>query len=162
MEQRSSISRTPLIAAPNEKRPAPLMRALLLALLLSAGAADAGEIVQPDCRIDHGPCMNKVRDFTVTFELSPKPVKVMRELAFSVTVTEKGAVVNDASISVSLTMPGMVMGTNTVILRSVGNGRYEGKGVIVRCPTGQKVWKAAVAVRRGNRTLSAPFLFEVH
>ncbi len=133
----------------------------ILCLLLVTGAAHAQGTAQADCRIDEGPCTVTVRSFHMTFALEPRPVKTMRELLFAVTVREKETPVDDASVSVNLTMPGMTMGVNTVMLENKGRGVYEGKSVIVRCPSGKKIWKATIAVRRGGKTVSAPFVFEV-
>ena len=119
-------------------------------LVLTVGSAYSDEAVLTDCRIDAGPCTRSVRSLQVTFDVLPKPVKVMKELTFSVMVLDNGKPVNDASVSVDLTMPGMVMGTNTVMLQRLDSSAYEGKGVIVRCPSGKKLWKATVAVRRGE------------
>lgn len=142
-----------------------LLRILLPAAVCFLTAADAAwsdDAILPDCRIDEGFCEKSVRSLRVSFELSPKPVKAMRELLFSVTIRDAVSPVPDASVQVSLTMPGMVMGTNIVMLQHKGNGIYEGKGVIVRCPSGKKIWKADVAVRRAGRTTTVPFLIEVH
>lgn len=135
-----------------------LVAVVLLSTVSPATAADA----VPDCRINEGPCASAAGNLAIGLEVLPRPVKAMRELSFNVTVRDRGAAVTSAAVSVDLSMPGMVMGKNVVILRHQGNGRYEGKGVIVRCPTGQRVWKADVAVKQGARTMHAPFLIEVH
>jgi len=166
MERRSWISRT-LHSARRTDHSCGRTRAYrtfvpaIALLLLIAGTAHAGEAVRPDCRIDEGSCRAAKGTLLVTFELLPRPVKVMRELAFAVTLQDKGTQVTDASVAVELTMPGMVMGKNTVILLSKGGGIYEGKGVIVRCPSGSRLWRANVNVRRGGKTAAVPFLFEV-
>ena len=159
MGRRSLILIIPRTAGRTKRISAVAMAVLFL--LLTAGTALAAD-VRPDCTIDEGPCTRAVRSLTITLDLSPKPVKAMRELAFSVMVRDKSKPVTDASVTADLTMPDMVMGRNTVMLQNMGNGRYEGKGVIVRCPTGKKVWKATVAVRRGGKTAKVPFLIEVH
>jgi hypothetical protein len=41
-------------------------------------------------------------------------------------------------------MPGMKMGPNRVVLKEVGEGIYEGAGVIVRCSSGRRTWRATI------------------
>ncbi len=101
------------------------------------------------------------KDIDVVFDIKPKPVSPMKELVFSVTVTEKGSPVTDASVIVDLTMPGMYMGTNRPALIHTANGKYEGRGIIQACPHGGKTWRAEVKITRHNRTYSESFTFEV-
>jgi hypothetical protein len=42
-----------------------------------------------------------------------------------------------------------------------GEGRHRGRGVIVRCPSGQTLWKASVVVAEDKRSLTADFLIDV-
>jgi hypothetical protein len=41
-------------------------------------------------------------------------------------------------------MPAMDMGKNRVTLKQTNSGTYEGRGVIVRCRSGRRTWKATV------------------
>ena len=43
-------------------------------------------------------------------------------------------------------MPEMKMGPNQVSLQASGKGVYEGTGIIVRCSSGKRIWKAAVVL----------------
>jgi hypothetical protein len=61
-------------------------------------------------------------------------------------------------IAVDLTMPGMYMGKNRVILKRESPGKYTGKGIIPLCPSGRKLWKATVTVAGVD---AAGFLFNV-
>lgn len=136
--------------------------ALVLAagLLLSLPPSVTAEAVPAGCRIDEGPCAQTVRNVQVTFDLSPKPVKTMSELMFTVTLQERSGPVDDAGVVVDLTMPGMPMGRNVVQLRRNGSA-YEGRGIIIRCPTGKKDWRATVLFKRAGTTSAASFDFEV-
>jgi hypothetical protein len=137
-------------------------RALLpLAVLLLSLLAACTEQEAPDCPIDAGPCSRIVEGVTVTFDLVPKPVRAMRELEFSVLLAKDGDPVVNAAVTVDLTMPGMDMGENRIRLMPRPGGRYAGKGVIVRCPSGSTLWRAAVIIDRGGRAATAAFLFEV-
>jgi len=108
-----------------------------------------------NCDIQLGPC-TKVKDtLTVTLDIFPKPVKAMKELTFRLTFD--GRELSDNPY-IDLGMPGMAMGPNRVLMKRVGNNTsrvgnntsrvgnntYEGQGVIVRCPSGQRTWKASV------------------
>jgi hypothetical protein len=55
-------------------------------------------------------------------------------------------------------MPGMKMGPNRIQLKSAGNDTYEGRGVIVKCPSGRRTWRATVTVPDFGQT---DFVFDV-
>jgi hypothetical protein len=131
---------------------------ICIMLVLTGSAAAAGSL----CRIDDGPCTAIAAGMTMTFEIAPRPVRAMRELTFSVVLRHRDRYVEDASVTVELTMPGMEMGRNVVVLKHTAGGRYEGKGVIVRCPSGGRTWKASIAASRRSGTAVADLLFEVH
>ena len=103
-----------------------------------------------NCDIQLGPC-TKVKDtLTVTLDIFPKPVKAMKELTFRLTFDGRELPDNPY---IDLNMPGMAMGPNRVLMKRVGNNTsrvgnntYEGQGVIVRCPSGQRTWKASVII----------------
>jgi hypothetical protein len=59
---------------------------------------------------------------------------------------------------IDLDMPGMEMGPNQVRLRPVNGTVFEGTGVIVRCPSGKRLWSATVIL---SQTTKAKFLFRV-
>jgi hypothetical protein len=40
----------------------------------------------------------------------------------------------------------MYMGENVVRLAPAGEGRWRGRGVIVKCPSGRRAWRATVRV----------------
>ena len=79
---------------------------------------------------------------TVTLEVLPRPVQAMQELQFIVTVDEE--LTPQQPPYIDLNMPAMDMGRNRVPLKSNGQGVYEGKGVIVRCRSGHRTWRATV------------------
>ena len=90
-----------------------------------------------DCDPDAGPCSSK--GAAITLEITPRPVAAMRELTFRVTTNE-----SSGADMVDLSMPGMTMGPNRVALTREAPGAYTGRGVIVRCPSGATLWRAAV------------------
>jgi hypothetical protein len=77
----------------------------------------------------------------VLLDIAPKPVKAMRELTFSVALPGYGAA---GSPWVDLGMPGMRMPPSRVDLVKEGDGRYRGKGVLVKCSSGTRTWTATV------------------
>lgn len=108
-----------------------------------------------DCAIQSGPCTKSLADGTVTLDLSPRPVRAMHDLTFTVTFSGLKPA-HDPFIDLS--MPGMIMGSNRVVLKRAGGTTYRGTGVIVRCTSGRRTWKATVTVPDNG---SAEFVFDV-
>jgi len=125
------------------------------------GEASGVQTTEPDCKMDAGPCTKTVDGLTVSVDITPKPLKAMRNLRFRTTLSNAGKPVTDASVSIALSMPGMFMGQNVIRLVHVHEGIYEGNGVIVRCPSGKKIWQALVDIRRAGREAAVNYLFEV-
>ena len=124
---------------------------VLLLLASAAGCGPrapyaSGEPVR--CAADDGPCVGSgPGGLRLRFEIAPRPVRSQRDLTFRVEARLVGRPVQDEVVAVDLRMPGMAMGTNRVLLSPLGDGRYEGAGVIVRCPSGGRGWEAAVTSR---------------
>jgi hypothetical protein len=117
---------------------------LLLAAGWGCGPDVPGTAVR--CAADDGPCVAVgPGGLRVSFEIAPRPVRTLRDLRFRVEARLAGAALADESVAVDLRMPGMAMGTNRVVLSRRADGRYEGAGVIVRCPSGGRAWEATVA-----------------
>ncbi len=131
------------------KRPGPLFYLAAGATLLSLMAAfvlfllyredveaDPHRLI--DCRIDDGPCRKAVEgtDLTATFDVSPRPVRPMKNLLFRLDLRGDDAPVTNGKAVLTLSMPGMYMARNDVMLEHKGEGIYEGEGVIVKCPSG--------------------------
>lgn len=79
----------------------------------------------------------------VFLDISPKPVRAMRELVFTVELPGEPL---PGTPWIELAMRGMTMPPNRVDLSADGNGRYRGKGMVVRCPSGGRTWTATVHV----------------
>ena len=142
--------------------------ALMLCLFLLPFGCDTNrERIKTDCAIQEGQCVKDVgKDgITAAFDIGPKPVKTMTRLAFRADIRKMGKPVTDAAVVLSLTMPGMYMGDNRYLLEHKGKGRYEANGVIIRCPSGRKVWQAELGIRLPEKgpeeTLFARYIFEV-
>jgi len=129
------------------------LRILLGAVLLTAflqlapDQISAGDKYQEmvNCDLHAGPCTQAFLENMVTLEVTPRPIKAMQELLFKVTLAQK---VSQASTApyIDLGMPGMNMGPNRVQLKSAGNATFEGRGVIVRCPSGRRTWQATITL----------------
>jgi hypothetical protein len=117
--------------------------------------ADSGSKSLVSCDIQKGPCTKDLAGMTVTLDILPKPVMAMKDLTFTVTVSGKNL---SAKPFIDLGMPGMNMGPNRVELRRVKDNLFEGQGVIVRCPSGRRTWRATVTL---PQTGKVEFVFDV-
>jgi hypothetical protein len=131
-------------------------------VVMSKGSAPAGSNERSDCNIERSPCVKFTNSgVQVEFEITPRRVRAMQELEFIVTLRDGGIPVSGASLLLDLSMPGMFMGNNQPKLTEEQNGRYRGRGVIPKCPTGQRIWKALIAIARGHQVEKVSYLFEV-
>ena len=126
-------------------RPLTLVRCILLMLLVSC--SDGAEHAA-DCVMDQGSCSKKTGQTEIIFDITPKPVKAMRTLMFAVTI--KGGKSPETPL-LGLSMPGMYMGKNEVLLRKSSDGTFTGTGIIPRCPSGKRLWQAGVEIPGDGR-----------
>ena len=120
---------------------------------VQALGADPNGLV--NCDIQHNTCIQELPGTVVILDINPKPVKAMQDLKFRVVLEGQQPT---ESPYIDLGMPGMKMGPNRVLLQALGKGVYEGKGLIVRCPSGKKTWKATITVPNMG---VAEFIFDV-
>lgn len=106
-------------------------------------AAETDHLSMVNCNIHEHACTRELLNSKVTLDISPKPVKAMTDLLFRLTLTGKQP---EAAPYIDLGMPGMKMGPNQVSLQARSKGVYEGSGIIVRCPSGKRIWKAEVVL----------------
>jgi hypothetical protein len=116
---------------------------LLCSLTLFAHSMAVGAAEIPDCSPDQGPCTAAAAGRQIIFDISPKPVKAMKELTFTISA---GTGATAQTLLLDLSMPGMYMGRNEVILKKNPDGSYSGKGIIPRCPSGRKLWRVSVTI----------------
>jgi hypothetical protein len=145
----------------NRKSLLSMVRGILLVLLIADTAtAESQDMI--DCNIQKAPCVKMTGSgIDVDFEVTPRPVRAMQELLFAVTLKKQGKPVSGASLVLDLSMPDMFMGNNRPKLKEEPNGRYSGRGVIPRCMTGRRIWKAIVAIAQRGQVEQVAFLFEV-
>ena len=137
---------------------AKVFAAILCLMTFAICSTASGAESKPDrvvCDVNAGPCSAHISGSKVSLDIEPKPVKAMHDLAFTVTFAAEKPV---AAPYIDLGMPGMNMGRNRVILKPAGELIYRGEGVIVRCPSGRRTWKAKVTVPEMG---SVEFVFDV-
>ena len=127
---------------------------LLISCLIVLHSADASDTTI-NCDAHKGACLQSLGDQTVSLEIMPRPVKAMQDLVFKVSISGNPP---SKSPYIDLGMPGMKMGPNRVLLKPAGQGHYEGKGVIVRCPSGRRTWFSNVTVPEAGQV---QFVFDV-
>lgn len=137
--------------------------AVLLAVIGGSGVPpDSAAENSSTCNVQNGSCLEETSDgMTVEFDIQPKPVSSLSELAFIANLSRSGTPVSDASVVLDLSMPGMYMGKNQPSLKHAKNGRYEWKGIIARCPSGNRMWQAELTITQGSKTTKVDFVFEV-
>ncbi|HOG17544.1 MAG: hypothetical protein A4E73_01296 [Syntrophaceae bacterium PtaU1.Bin231] len=143
------------------RSPTALFAAATAAVVLAWAAAPlpaVGGGMAADCAIDLGPCLKQLPEtgLTVAFDITPKPVATMKTVVFRVDLKQGGVPVTDGDVAVDLSMPRMTMAPNTVKLSHQGNGIYRGRGVIVKCPSGDGLWQADTFVRHPARPDGSP------
>jgi hypothetical protein len=96
----------------------------------------------------------QVGDMNVSIALNPYPPTGFNPADFEVTLTDaNGQAINDATVSLDLTMPTMWMPTNQFPLTSASNGKYSATGQF----TMRGLWRIEVVITRGGKTQSAFF-----
>jgi hypothetical protein len=130
--------------------------------MLFAGEAHAGTRDGVTCDIQKGPCVLKMDSgLEIALSITPRPVKVMQDAEFVVTLQKKGQPVTGAHLLLDLAMPGMYMGNNQPKLKEDRPGTYHGSGIFPRCSSGRWTWKASLSVAHGDQVEKAAFIFEV-
>jgi hypothetical protein len=127
-----------------------------------AGGGAAEGRTAPACDLAARPCTAQAGRWEVTLDLAPRPLRTMAELAAAVELRLDAAPADGATVILSFDMRDMSMGPNRQTLAAAGPGRYVGKGVLVRCPSGHRDWVATVAIEAtGQQPASARFDFTV-
>jgi len=136
-------------------------RRRLVAAALALAAVACARRGPAACDVAKGPCSTESSGVGFRLELAPRPVRPLSELEALVDLTRGGAPLEQAEVSLRLSMPGMYMGHNRAELRSQGGGRYRGRIALVRCMSGRADWVAEVTARPpGGAEASARFPFE--
>jgi hypothetical protein len=137
-----------------------VLTAWFAASAVTARAASPAQVVS--CDLQQASCIQKIGGaISIEFDAQPRPITAMSESNFMVTLSRGGKPVTDAAVRLDLSMPGMFMGWNRLVLKQVTTGRYEGKGIITLCASGKKTWQADVTIDSAGTTTVAGFIFEV-
>ena len=111
--------------------------------LLAPASLQAKPETRADCDAIHtGPCSRRAGERTVTLEIDPKPVRHMSELTFRIRIEPCPGI--PSTLMLDLGMPGMVMGKNQVRMIRDGSCTWSGRGIIVRCMSGRRLWRATL------------------
>lgn len=110
-----------------------------------------------NCDLHNTVCVQNLNNHKISLSAEPKPVTAMQDITFKVTLPGDLPIPSDTPY-IHLDMPGMHMGLNRVGLEPTAPGEYQGNGVIVRCKSGKKVWRATVTVPDLGE---AQFVFDV-
>ena len=129
-----------------------------LYLVLALVSCSSGTDAVPDCNPHAGTCTKQAGDYTIMLDISPKPVPHMKELTFELSFSSDSPPISSDTLLLDLSMPGMDMGKNEVVLRRVGESRYSGKGIIVKCPSGRTLWRATLLL---SENLKPAYTFNV-
>jgi len=121
-----------------------------------ADAEDSVRGRKPGRDVHAGPVAGSAGGQAVILDISPRPVRAMRELTFAVEIP--GSNDRGGAPRIDLEMPAMRMPPNRVDLRRGADGIYRGTGAIVRCGSGKRTWSATVTLPDGAR---AVFTFDV-
>lgn len=119
------------------------------------------------CHFEISPCHAILKDGTsVEFKILPYPIQPLTDLRFELRLTNQP--VKTESVELTLTMPTMSMPENRVRLLPVGEGLFIGKGSIVRCMSGDRLWNGFIELNRSTSSnaqsssqSSVNFQFEV-
>jgi len=134
--------------------------AALLALVFIGAAASQSQASTKS--LATGPFTKELEDgLVVYFEILPRPIPPMKELNFAVNLSRAGKPLEAFEVLLDLTMPGMFMGKNSPTLVRVGPGRFEGRGVLPRCMSGDRHWQALLTLRESGGSHRIIFPFEV-
>jgi hypothetical protein len=111
-----------------------------LKLTRAKGAVDG-------CDLGASPCSAPLADGRrLTLALGPRPVRTMTDLAVTLELAAAPGQPEPSEVSVWFSMVGMQMGENRARLARTAPGRWEGKAVLVTCPSGSRAWLADVEV----------------
>jgi hypothetical protein len=129
-------------------------------LELTAVSVDGAAILlSPDVeavtgKLEKNTAAQKSGDMIVSLALSPYPPSAGQPATFDVKLTDvNGKAIDDASISLDLTMPSMWMPPNQLTMEFVTGGKYTATGQFSM----HGGWRIEVIITRGDKTQSVFF-----
>ena len=134
----SGGSDLPLVAVSTEGTPIPV----------------SAEVESVTGKLESNTAAQLAGDMIVSLALNPYPPTTSQLTTFDVTLTDsKGEAINDATVSLNLTMPEMWMPPNQPALSFVSDGKYSGTAPF----TMRGWWRIEAVITRGGATQSAFF-----
>ena len=124
---------------------------------VSAGGAQippSADVTSVTGDLPKGVAAQKSGDMIVLLALNPYPPSVGQPSAFDITLTDvNGKAIDDASLSLDLTMPSMWMPPNQLTAEFVSDGKYHAEGQF----TMRGGWRIEVIITRGSEKQSVFF-----
>ena len=114
----------------------------------------SADITSTTGKLSKGVVAQKSGDMIASLSLNPYPPSVGQSSKFDVTLTDlNGKAIDDASISLDLTMPTMWMPPNQLTMEFISDGKYHAEGQF----TMRGGWRIEVLITRGNEKQSVFF-----
>lgn len=119
-----------------------------------AQISPSADVISVTGELPKNTAAQKPGDLIVSLALNPYPPSAGQPADFDVTLTDvNGKVIDDASISLDLTMPEMWMPPNQLTMESVSDGKYHAAGRF----TMRGWWRIEVVITRGSEKQSVFF-----
>ena len=111
------------------------------------------------CDFQKGPCIKRINHEEVSLDIEPRPLQAFKETEFTVKINNPRE--SPEKLILELTMPGMFMGKNQVVLKKTGYNTYSGRSIIPRCPSGKTLWQADIGIPYRGEIKTVSFRFHV-
>lgn len=119
--------------------------------------SETAKPVKEDVATEKGNTKGEDKALKIQVKVVPNPAKILKENIFRVTLSDaKGNPVEDASVIIALSMPGMDHGDIHFSAESEGKGVYIGKGIPVMVGS----WVADVKANVSDHTTLARYSFK--
>ena len=125
-----------------------------LGAVSSDGATISSPTTDAATALSENTAAQRAGEMNVLIALNPYPPVGFEPADFEVTLTDAdGQAINDASVNLDLTMPGMWMPPNQLTLTPASDGKYSATGRF----TMRGLWRIEVTITRGAETQSVFF-----
>jgi len=111
----------------------------------------------PSCDLHKGACsLTQAGIGTVSLSITPRPIPLVKPLRIVVRTNVTGI----QHVAVDFRGVDMDMGYNRFLMKYMGNGKYQGGGMLPVCVRTHMMWEARVLIQRAGDIVSAPYRFE--
>lgn len=109
------------------------------------------------CDVQQGPCSAVIDGVgTVTLTIAPRPIPLVEPLTINVETSIPAV----QDVDVDFSGVDMNMGYNRFGLKSLGEGRYDGVGMLPVCVRNRMTWEAKVMLTMSDAVYVVPFRFD--